>query len=106
MIISLQSADTLHRALHEQLYVGKPAIKHVHPFSITGFVHIPVEARRLGAKLLDRAKQGLFVGHGWNTKTSRNYIQSRSVIAESRNFRLPSLERFNEPPKLNVSMET
>ncbi|KAK6586058.1 hypothetical protein PZA11_001115 [Diplocarpon coronariae] len=82
---------TPHSALgitpHEALFGTKPTIKHLHPFGTKVYVHIPSEARAAGSKLLHRAEEGLFVGYGRNTKTSRVYVPSRHVILESRNVR-------------------
>jgi transposase InsO family protein len=83
--IAPHASDTLHRTPHERLFGKKPAIKHLHPFGITAYVHIPVEARKAATKLLHQAETGIFVGYGRNTKTARVYIPDRHVVLETRN---------------------
>lgn len=82
--ITPHAADKLKRTPYECLLHKKPSIKHLHPFGIEAYVHIPKEARQPGSKLLHRAEQGIFVGYGRNTKTFRIYVPARHVIVESR----------------------
>jgi transposase InsO family protein len=78
------SADKLHRTPYELLHGFKPYVGHLHPFGANCYVHIPVEARKPGTKLLDRAEKGIFVGYGRNDKTLRVYVPARNVVLESR----------------------
>lgn len=80
-----KTSDSLHRSSHELLFGEKPHIQRLRPFGTTAYVHISVEARKPGTKLLHRAEQGIFVGYGRTTKTSRLYIPGRHVVMESQN---------------------
>jgi hypothetical protein len=64
-----------------------------HPFGIKVFVHIPVEARKPGTKLLHRAEEGLFVGYGCSTKTACVYVPSRDVVFETRDLKFQSFAK-------------
>lgn len=81
--IAPHSTDPLRRTPYEQLFGKKPSIQRLRPFGILGHVHIPVEARKAGTKLLHRSEQGIFVGYGHSTWTSRLYIPQRHVIVQS-----------------------
>jgi hypothetical protein len=82
------SADKLHRTPYKLLYGVKPHVGHLHPFGSDCYVHIPVEARKPGTKLLDRAEKGIFVGYGRNDETLRVYVPARNVVFESRDVRV------------------
>jgi hypothetical protein len=81
---ALHSADKLHQAPYELLHGFKLYVGHLHPFGANCYVHIPVEARKPGTKLLDRAEKGIFVGYGRNDKTLRVYVPARNMVLESR----------------------
>ena len=75
--ISTHSANDLRRTPHELLYGAKPSIKHLHPFGLKVFAHVPVEARAADSKLLHCAEEGFFV-ELQVTETRRLTIKTRT----------------------------
>jgi hypothetical protein len=78
---------------YEALYKRKPAIQHLKPFGTTAYVHIPVEARKPGTKLMHRAETGIHVGYGKSSKIRRIYIPDRDVVVESRDVTFKPYQR-------------
>ena len=96
------SADQLRRTPHEMLLGGKPAIKHLHPFGITAYLHVPREARAPGTKLLDRAEKGVFVSYSRDTKTARIYVPGRDAVVESRDVQFQSFGKWKAPSYFQI----
>lgn len=66
---------------YERLHSRRPHIGHIQPFLRPCYLHIPVEARKPGTKLLDRAEKTYFVGFGADGKSvHRLYVPGRRVI--------------------------
>jgi hypothetical protein len=82
------SADKLHRTPYKLVHGFKPYIGHLHLFGADCYVHIPVEARKPGTKLLDQAEKGIFVGYGCNDETLCVYVLARNVVLESCDVRV------------------
>lgn len=57
---------------------------HLRPFGSKAFVHIPVEARTAGSKLMPRALEGILVGYTYSSKIFRIYIPSKRSVIVSR----------------------
>ncbi|KAL2395076.1 Retrovirus-related Pol polyprotein from transposon TNT 1-94 [Exophiala dermatitidis] len=72
----------------EALLHHKPSIGHLRPFMSPCYVHIPVEVRKPGTKLLDRAEKGFLVGYHTDT-ILRIYVPQRNTIVHSQDVRFP-----------------
>lgn len=86
-----------HMTPYEALYEQRPKIGHLQPFMQPCFVHIPVEARKSGTKLHDRAEKGCFVGMENNsTSVCRIFIPLRKAITTAAPSHL-KWERYASP---------
>src|SRR5256885_12794268 len=63
----LERGTTPYEAFHDI----KPSIEHLQPFDRKCFVHIPLEQRKAGSKLMPRTKIGYFVKY--NSATNKIY---------------------------------
>lgn len=79
---------------YEALLHEKPSIAHLRPFGQRVYVHIPVEARKPGTKLLHRAERGYFVGYGKSRSIYRIYVPDRSAVVESKDVKFAP---FSDP---------
>jgi len=69
---------------YESLYNKKPSINHLRPYRTKCFVHLPVEKRQPGTKLLSRAIEGYLIGYTSSDKIYRVYIPSQHKVTETR----------------------
>src|SRR6266480_139739 len=66
--------------------------QYLQPFGRKCYVHVPVEKRPPGTKLLPRAVEGIFVGYTDSTKIYRIYVPSRHKIEVTRQVRFAPLD--------------
>lgn len=78
--LTLPNKITVYKALYQR----KPVIQYLKPFGNLVYVHILIEARQPGTKLMHRAKTSIFVGYRKSSKIRRVFILDRNVIVESR----------------------
>jgi hypothetical protein len=86
-----------HRAIkmtsYEELHDEKLFIKHLQSFGRKCYVHVLSEQRKVGSKLLLRAKKGQIVEYASSIdKIYRIYISSENRIVESRQIRFASFK--------------
>jgi len=77
---------------YEGLHKSKPMVQYLQPFGRKCYVHVPVEKRPPGTKLLPRAVEGIFVGYTDSTKIYRIYVPSRHKIEVTRQVRFAPLD--------------
>lgn len=66
---------------YERLHGKTPLIGHIQPFWRPSYLHIPVEARKPGTKLLERAEKAHFVGFELDGSTvHRVFVPARRAI--------------------------
>ena len=86
----------------EALFQKKPSVKHLRPFGLGAYVHIPAEARKPGTKLLHRAERGIMVGYRKSSKIYRVYIPDRHVILTSQDIKF---EPFTQKVKYDSGID-
>ena len=90
----------------------KPTISHLQPFGRECYVHIPVEKRPPGSKLLPRAEKAIFVGYTSSTKIYRVFLTGSKRVIESREVSFApdeseGVQRTSNPePQLNPPSTT
>ena len=78
--------------LFEALNGHNLTIKHLQPFGRVCFMHIPVESRPPGSKLLARSIEGRFCGYTKSTKIYHIWIPSKpNQVYESRDITFPPI---------------
>ena len=72
---------------YEALHGNKLSIQDLQPSGRKCYVHIPVEQRSPGSKLLPRDLEVIFIGYIESTKIFRIYIPSQYKVMETRQVR-------------------
>jgi hypothetical protein len=80
----------------------KPTIQHLPPFGRECYIHIQVEKRPPGSKLLPRAEKGIFVGYTESIHIYKVFVPSRKHLFTSRDVKFPTSNSEGDTPSTST----